>query len=383
MQTRSLILGLFVALAACRRVDESPATPRSDALARERLAGELELVAMIDSPMPTGITVSRARRVFINFPRWGDDVPFTVAEVVDGRAVAYPDPTINEPRSRDDAERFVSVQSVVVDPLDRLWVLDTGAPDFGPTVPGGPKLIAVDLANGVVLKKIVFPREVAREKTYLNDVRFDLRRGAEGLAFITDSGIGGLIVVDLATGDAWRRLDGHPSVLPEPDFTAVVEARFLGPLAIASDGIALDAKGERLYYCPLSARRLYSVAVDALADRGRSDEQVAATVQDHGFKPASDGLEADADGAVYATDYEHSAVHRFTPGRGWELVAHDPRLLWPDTLALASDGALYLTANQLHRQPRFHDGKDLRERPYPLFRLRLDRQPVALAPAAE
>ncbi len=53
--------------------------------------GHLEVVATFSGPMPTGVTVSRTNRIFVNFPRWGDDVPFTVAEVVHGKAVAFPD----------------------------------------------------------------------------------------------------------------------------------------------------------------------------------------------------------------------------------------------------------------------------------------------------
>jgi hypothetical protein len=52
--------------------------------------------------------------------------------------------------------------------------------------------------------------------------------------------------------------------------------------------------------------------------------------------------------------------------------------LWPDTLALSNDGYLYFTANQLHRQPNFHQGEDLREKPYSLFRIPVDAQPVQL-----
>jgi hypothetical protein len=47
-------------------------------------------------------------------------------------------------------------------------------------------------------------------------------------------------------------------------------------------------------------------------------------------------------------------------------------------LSLAADGYLYFTANQLHRQARFHGGKDLREKPYALFRVKVDAGPVAL-----
>ena len=59
-------------------------------------------------------------------------------------------------------------------------------------------------------------------------------------------------------------------------------------------------------------------------------------------------------------------------------MASDPRLLWPDTLSLAADGYLYVTANQLHRQARYNKGNDLRQKPYTLFRVRTDARPVLL-----
>src|ERR1043166_1710222 len=44
-------------------------------------AEQLQLFAPITGPMPTGIAVSKTGRVFVNFPRWGDPVEFTVAEL--------------------------------------------------------------------------------------------------------------------------------------------------------------------------------------------------------------------------------------------------------------------------------------------------------------
>ena len=49
-----------------------------------------------------------------------------------------------------------------------------------------------------------------------------------------------------------------------------------------------------------------------------------------------------------------------------------------DTLALADDGYLYFTVNQLHRQPDYYEGRDLREKPYSLFRVKIDGTPVRL-----
>lgn len=361
---------------------------------RDASFGDLETVHLFeDGPMPTGVTVSRAGRIFVNYPRWGDEVTATVAELRGGTAVPYPDERWNRPDGDDDPDALVSVQSVVVDPDDRLWMLDTGSPLFQPTKPGGPKLVCVDLATDRVITTIVFESDVALPTTYLNDVRFDLRKGAGGVAYITDSsdqGPNGIIVVDLATGEAWRRLHDHPSTKAErpPDFLPIVEGQAFmerpadgdpKPVTMGADGIALSADGTRLFYCPLASRRLYSVSADALADRSVSDEDVAATVADEGDKGASgDGLETDDAGHIYLTDGEHNAVMRRLPeDHTLETVAHDPRLLWPDTLSVA-EGFLYVTANQLPRQARYQGGEDRRVYPYSLFRIAIDAGPVRL-----
>src|SRR5215469_13937389 len=79
-------------------------------------------------------------RIFVNFPKWGDEVASSVVEIFKGKTIAYPNEAINQTNGADD-RLFVSVQSVVVDPLDRLWILDTGSPLFKQTEYGGPKLM--------------------------------------------------------------------------------------------------------------------------------------------------------------------------------------------------------------------------------------------------
>ena len=149
-------------------------------LSTDEPLGTLEPVAYFNGAMPTGVTVSQKGRIFVNFPKWGDDVLFTVAEILDGKTVAYPDEALNQSNADDPAAALISVQSVVVDPKDRLWILDTGSPLFQPTEYGGPKLVCVDLVTNKVIEKILLPQDVALPTTYLNDVRFDLRRGQQG-----------------------------------------------------------------------------------------------------------------------------------------------------------------------------------------------------------
>jgi hypothetical protein len=46
--------------------------------------GTLEPVAYFNGAMPTGVTISQEGRIFINFPKWGDEVLFTVGEIGNG-----------------------------------------------------------------------------------------------------------------------------------------------------------------------------------------------------------------------------------------------------------------------------------------------------------
>jgi len=351
--------------------------------------GKIETVATFNDAMLTGVTVAPNGRIFVNYPRWGDDVPFTVAEVVDGKAVPYPNTEINRADSAHPADSLISVQSVVADAANRLWILDTAAPGFKPPIAGGAKMVAVDMATNKIVKTIVFSPDVVLPTTYVNDVRFDLRQGKEGVAYITDSSVtgpGGIIVVDLASGKAMRRLSGHKTTNAEKDFVATIDGQQMlnrapdgttSKLLVASDGIALSADGETLYYCALSSRRLYSVPTAALRDANLSDAEIAKQIKDLGLKGASDGLEADDKGRVYGGDYEHHSIRQLDNGK-WKTIAQSPEILWPDTLSVGTDGYLYFTANQLDRQPGFHQGKDMRQKPYKLLRIKIDAGPVLL-----
>lgn len=374
--TTLLIAAATISLAAC-------ATTRSqDPFAVER-------VATFEGAMPTGVTISPSGRTFVNFPQWGDNAPFAVAELIEGKAVAYPDVATNRPDPADPAGHFISVQSVVADGANRLWVLDTAAPNFSRPQPGGAKLVAIDLASNKIVKTIVLPSSVVLPTTYLNDVRLDLRHGEEGVAYITDSsnaGVGGIIVVDIASGRAIRRLSNHPTTNPEPGFSPVVDGEVLmnrpangaaTPFAIASDAIALSADGSLLFYGPLSGRMLHAVPTALLRDPQTSDSELERAIRDMGQKGASDGIAEDDAGRIFAGDYENNAIRVLDRGK-WSTVTSDPRISWPDTLSVGNDGYLYFIANQLHRQPGFHRGVDRRQKPYELLRIKIGTKPVLL-----
>lgn len=346
-----------------------------------------EVVHQFNGAMPTGVAVSHKGRIFVSFPRWGDPLKTTVAELVHGYETPFPNATMNKNGKEDPVNSLVSVQSVVVDTFDRLWILDTGSVQFGPVLPGGPKLVCVNLNTNEVMRTIPIKKPAIHDTSYLNDVRFDLTRG-KGYAFITDStdkGPNGIVVLDLGSGEAWRRLNDHPSTKADPNFVPEVEGQKLmqrpkgkpaQKLKIGSDGITLSGDGKTLFYCPLVSTHLYSVSTDALIDRTKTEEEVAATVKDWGEKGASDGLEIDSEGNLYLTDYQNNAIKSAPPGKNYETIVKLDKQWWPDTLCVAMDQNLYFTANQLQRQPMFHEGKDLRQKPYLLLRIKAAGGPI-------
>ena len=238
--------GILAALAA------KPATAQTD--------HALTQLAQFDHQV-TGVSVTPDGRRFVNFPRWTDDAPVSVAEVTaGGKLLPYPDVGWNSWRNAKSsqmsvADHFVCVQSVVADTHGHLWVLDPGAPGNEKILPGAPKLVRIDLATNTVGKVIPVPSDVALEGTYLNDIRFS-PDGSTG--YITDSGTrGAIIVVDLESGKSFRALDGHPSTQIEKDVTVTIGGKpLLRPdgrqPAFAADGIALSNDGKTLFWQALT-----------------------------------------------------------------------------------------------------------------------------------
>ena len=166
------------------------------------------------------------------------------------------------------------VQSVVADNRGNLWVLDPASPGNEKVIAGGPKLVRIELATNKVAQVIHFGEDVALQGSYLNDVRFH----PDGdTAFITDSGArGAIVVVDLESGRAHARLDGHPSTQPEKGVDVAVAGQKLQrpdgrAFQVAADGIALSGDGRTLYWQALTGRTLYRVDTAALMSDNQDD----------------------------------------------------------------------------------------------------------------
>lgn len=306
----------------------------------------------------TGVAVSREGRIFVNYPLWSEDVPVSVGELNElGEIIPYPDEQWNgwNP-DLDPREHFVCVQSVYIDKVNRLWVLDPASPFLHGVVQGGAKLVQIDLETDEIVHVYSFDSTVAGTSSYLNDVRVEIKTNT---AYITDSGTGAIVVLDLETGKSRRLLGDHPSTKAE-DIVLTIGGNQI-PIRVHVDGISLDARGGFLYYQALTGWTLYRIRTEKLRDQSIPEGELGSFVERVGESGPSDGLFY-RDGFIYLTSIEQNAIRRIKPGGTLEIVVQDSLLEWPDSFSLGPQGTLYVTTSRIAFPPG--------AQPYRLFEIR-------------
>lgn len=320
---------------------------------------ELEEYHYYYNQWPIGLASSSTGRFFVSYTR--GNYTFTLGEAVNKTAeVPYPSAGLNLPVSQlntsfngiafgsANSTGLISVQALYITPEnarrpETLWVVDTGRPSImdssGASTmpyaqPGGPKIIGINLSNDTVYATYTFPPNVHFPDSYMNDIRFDLRTNVtssgQGIAYIVDSsdeGRPGFIMLDLGTGESWRRLTQHPSTLrvdrDVPSYQGhPFYQRTMGlpvqTLREGLDGLQLTPDGSRLYYSPLTSNYLYSIPTANLRVTIQQDNlaeiKAANNVTNHGQRGGNaNGFEGDSNGLIYQLIPEHNAVYYYDP----------------------------------------------------------------------
>lgn len=338
----------------------------------------LQVVAEFNDPQMVGVAVVPGGQVFACFPRWDWNPAYPIAKVGPNNTLTpYPDAswcTWNDSVKSEPLKHWICPQSVFADKSGMVWVLDPAAPGLKFTVPGGPKLVKTDPKTGQVLLTIPFSESVAPRKSYLNDVRIDLQNN---YAYMTESGLGALVVVDLKTLKARRLLANHPSTKAVKGLLIKAAGHPMldlkgQPAQFNVDGIALSTDNAYLYYCPLTGHTLYRIKTAALRDSNLSEAQIGQQVETVGEIPATDGLEIDAANNVYLTSFEQSALMRRTPAGKIETLVQDDRLQWPDTYSFA-DGNLYVANSSIHKTPSWNKGVGQPRPPFRIFKMAMPK----------
>jgi sugar lactone lactonase YvrE len=320
----------------------------------------------------TGVAVSAKGRLFVTYPRWSNIYKYGVVEVVHGKAVPYPDAATNNwAPGQDGMNKWICVQTAYVDDQDKLYIVDPAAPKLGKVYNNSAKVVKFDLATNKIEKTYRFPGTIDNQ-SYLNDIRVDSKRQ---MAYLTNSGTGGIVVLDLKTGQSRQVLQAHKSTHPDPNVKFIIDGRELKkqgqPVAFQSDGIALSPDRAYLYYKTITDKKLFRIPTDALNNPALSGQQLAGQVQDLGVICNTDGMEFDNKGNLYLGDPVTYSMVQVTPDLKPHTWIKDSKLIWPDTYSISKDGFIFITTSQIQKQPDYNNGVDKRTSPYMVFKTKL------------
>lgn len=321
----------------------------------------------------TGVAVSAKGRLFVTYPLWSDTYKYAVVEVMkDGTLKPYPDAETNNWKpGQDGMNKWVCVQTAYVDDDDFLYIVDPAAPKLGRVYNNSAKVVKYDLNTNKVVTTYRFPGTIDNN-SYLNDIRVDTK---QQVAYITNSGTGGIIILDLKTGISRQVLENHKSVHPDPYVTFIIDGKELKkqgqPVAFQSDGIALSPNRDYLYYKTISDKKLNRIKTAALLDSTLDGQQLAGAVEDLGNIANTDGMIFDQKGNLYLGDPTTYSMIQVTPDLKPHTWIKSPDLIWPDTYSISKDGYIYITTSQIHKQPDYNNGINKRVSPYKVFKVKL------------
>ena len=81
-------------------------------------------------------------------------------------------------------------------------------------------------------------------------------------------------------------------------------------------------------------------------------------------------MTGDQAGNLYFGSYDQQSIVRRNPDGTATVLAHDPRINWPDALVI-QNGYLYVSLDQWNRMASLNSGKDLRRPPNYVVRIKL------------
>ncbi|CAE8711739.1 unnamed protein product [Polarella glacialis] len=339
-------------------------------------------IANFGKMVATGLCKLPGLDPIVSFPKWGSallpDQPKFALAVMHSSGGLTPFHGLRSMEDVDDGDPrtdLVSIQALHCPQSGtEMWILDSGKGIGDPDLAhGAAKLIRVRVRenglSGRVLRVYTFPKDVVTGGSYLNDVRTDGR----GFAYITDSNLGHILVLNLYDGKVLPWADMRMKAHLEAGEKFEVDGKDLSSkLQVPVDGIAYSEQDDMLYWKPVTRSSLYRVPAGVLRNAHRLgfDVAVEGQVEDVGKLGFHDGLDADSKGNVYLTDLANGAIQRRSADGKVSWVSEKGAMSWPDCV-IASEDAVYVLTTQVHLMPFLNDGVDLRKEPNKLLRVQL------------
>jgi sugar lactone lactonase YvrE len=343
----------------------------------------LALTVAAESPwMANQVALTSDGTMFLGLPRFPghETTPSVARRSSDGTVAPFPGNAWNEWAPGDSGrDSFVYVNSVHTFADDSVWCVDQGGlrPDASPKElstpkPGAQKIVRLDARKGTVLDVLRFDDDILPTGAQMNDLRI---HGTT--VYVTDSGLGALIIHDTATGRTLRRLAGRAQMLgtQSPTPTPTTASPSAGGTANKhrtpkSDMIEVSADGSWLYWSTPDGP-VRRIRTSVVRDTSLSDDEVAARVEHVADIPLCGGCALDTRGNLYLSDIDHHRILLLSPAGKQTVLASDAGLISPDGSFIDSDRRLYVPAPQTRLTELFGHAKDLTSKPFLIYSLRL------------
>jgi len=347
------------------------------ALARQSFAAVKSaspLEVAVTSPWLTnGAAVSSQGTIFINLPRFkGHENSPALAKVTAHGPVPFPGNDWNQWRAgASGVDQLVNINAVHIFNDHLVWVVDQGAPEDGTPAPGAAKLVAFDIATGRVSKILRFDAQSLPPGGAPNDLRI-----WGDLIFVTDSGLGGIIIHNLKTGVTKRKLSALPELKKPPK---LAQKGFGGRILsdekgkrpeVASDMLEVSPDGKWLYFStPTGPMR--HIATRYLLDDALDDATLQGHIEKYADIPSIGGTAMDSQGHFYLSNTESRSVERLLPGGERQVLIQDDRLISADALFIDRSRNIYIPAPQLEYLPSSNQGVNKTAAPWFIYKFPL------------
>lgn len=334
------------------------------------LPPHLHATVIASSPryLCNAIAATRNGTVFLGAPRWEgmNDTPGVFRVSSNGTLQPFPGGTWNQwKQGADPANTFIMINGLHIFSDDTLWVVDQGIdPSTGSTVDGGQKLVQLDPKTGKVLQILRWGKDILPTGAAMNDLRI-----AGDLMFITDSGLGGIIIYNMRSGKTVRRLSEHP----------LLRATYSKPM-IGRDGhVFRDKNGKRplvhsdmleitadrkWFYFSTPIGPLRRIPTSALLDDSQTDAQRAAQIETVIDMPTMMGTAIDTLNNFYFADAEQGQIIVLTPEKKKLVLFEDSRLVDGDALFITADRKMLVPIPQTERLPTNNAGVNALKPPF-------------------
>ncbi|RZK22744.1 MAG: hypothetical protein EOO56_07445 [Hymenobacter sp.] len=369
---RSLLLlpvaGLL--LAACSKKSAEPGfpeVPTSDSAKNLVSAG-------VSDTIWNGVAVSDNNRVFVLFPHNEGNPGTRIGELLNGKAVAYPNRTWNAWKKVGDpaTTAFVRPNSLRIGPDGLLWIVDSGTPksDAAP-VPNGPKLLGFNLTTNQLAKTIPLDSYV-KSTSFVDDLRFH-----GDIIYVTDAGAPGIIVLNQRTGQGRRVLENDTTTTQRRPLVGegkkLVRPNGLDA-TLHADQMEVSPDG-RYYYYQTAAGPMYRVETQYIENFNLSSADIASKVTYFFNSPTCGGTAIDAAGNIYLADANVKRVLKITPAGQATTLVQSPDFVWVDAMWIDHAGNLWMPVPQMNRTAGFQQGVETVKFPVQLYKLPIGAQP--------